>query len=179
MKQNTELQEAPSFSRLGCLVGSCVVLLLSLLMMRMITLVFQHQVEVMPLRLILGFGIIFNTIIPILLAYTHFGRMGFWIGVNALFISYGMLYPIFNAALLGSIALLCEVTYIVPLMVGGLGLAFIGCGSCFSRVDRVLSRTCVTCGMMIFILRAPNVIPVSYFVFTGDDTILQLIPNFF
>lgn len=169
----------PSFSRLGCLIAPCGGLLLSLLMMHMITLVFPHQVEMMPLRLILGFGIVFNYIIPIGLTYTFFGRMGFWLSATVPFISYAVLYSMLNSILLGSIALLCEITYIVPLIIGGLGLAFIGCGSYLSRFDRALSRTCFACGILIFILRAPNVIPASFFVLSGDSTILQSIPNFF
>ncbi|MDK2890686.1 MAG: hypothetical protein PWR21_1318 [Methanoculleus sp.] len=178
MKQNTGLQEGSSFSHLGRLVAPCVVLLLSLLMMRMITLAFPHQIEVMPLRLILGFGIIFSFIIPILLVYKYFRDMDLWLSVTVPFIIYAVLYPVFKSVSLGSVALLCETTYIVPLMVGGLGLAFIGCGSYVSRVDRVLSKACFACGILIFILKAPNVISVSYFVFTGDDTLLRPILNF-
>lgn len=178
MKHDRRLWEIHSFISLKSSIVYCTPLLLSLLIMRMITLIFPHQVEIMSLRLILGFGIIFNFIVPILFVYTHFGRMDFWLSMIIPFASYAILYPVFDSILLGTVALLCDTTFIVPLIIGGLGIAFIGCGSYFLRLDRVLSRTCFVCGILILILSAPNVVPVSYFILSGDGTILRLIPNF-
>lgn len=179
MKQSKIMMKISSFMRLNSHIAYFIGLLLSLILMRIITLVFSHQVEMTPLRLILGFSIVFNFIVPILFVYAGSGHMGFQLSMTVPFIIYAGLYPLFDSVLLGSIALIYTTTYIVPMIVGGVGVAFIGCGSYFTRFDHVLSRTCIVCGTLIFILSAPNLVPVSYFVISGDSTILKSIQNFF
>lgn len=153
-------------------------LLLSLLFMRILTMIYPHLSEMIPLRIMLGFAMIFNFLLPLIIVYYGFSSPCIHISVIVPFTIHAVMYPFFDSISLGNLLLMVDPVYIIPLVTIGLGFGIVGCGSYFKKKDPVLSPICLICGFLVILLSVPNLIPVAYFVVSGDYQILETIQNF-
>jgi len=131
-------------------------LLFSLLIMRIMTSAFPDQAEAIPLWIILGFAIFFNTVIPIPITYFGLSTPNLHTNFIVPFIIRAGFYPLFDAILLGHITLIFYPDFITARIIDGIGLGIIGCGGYFRQDDRILSLLCMACGVVIIIMSSPN-----------------------
>lgn len=154
-------------------------LLFCLLIMRfIITLVDFFSLRI-PFRMMLGLDVAFIFIIPVLLVLVSANKMDIRICFFLPFLIYGIIFPICDALFLDPFALLGSPQYYISFLISGVGLGLFGVtGKMYSKNFRISLAT-FTIAILITMLNSINIIPVFYYVLTGDVAALQQIPNFF
>jgi len=153
-------------------------LLFSLLMMRLIVTVSEFLSIDLPFRLMMGLSIFFVSVLPIVIVFMSAHEMEFKTSFFLPFIIYGLVYPICYAFFLDPLALLIYPEYYITYLIGGVGLGLIGLAGNTYHSEFKKSMIIFTIGMTIMLINAANVIPVFYYVITGDITPLLNISGF-
>jgi|SRR5208337_2770224 len=158
-------------------LGISVVLLICLLMVRFIVTISDFLSINLPMRTFMGIDVLFIFILPPVILFITADKMDLETSFFLPFIIYGLVYPVCYAFFLDPLALLVYPKYYVPYLIGGIGLGLIGLAGNKYQSEFGKSMIMFTLGITIILLNAVNIIPVFYYVVTGDITPLLSIPD--
>lgn len=159
------------------ILGVGFVLLLSFLMMRVIVIMYDLlNYGYPPFRIMMGLAIVFVLIIPILAIFLSAKLMTPRTSFLLPYLISGICFPVCDSLFLDT-SLLQHLSYFLPFLIGGLGYGFIGLSGNYYHIDFKKSIIIFTAGMGIILLNSVNYIPITYYVLTGDTSVLSLIPS--
>lgn len=159
------------------ILGISCLLLVSLLMGRIVVTITEVLSINLPIRAFMATNIFFISILPVVIVFISAEKMDFKTSFFLPFIIKGAIYPITYAFFLDPLALLPYPGYYIGYLIGGIGLGIVGlAGNIYNR-KFIKSVILFTIGIAIILMNSVNVIPVFYYVVTGDITPLLKIPN--
>jgi hypothetical protein len=159
------------------IIGTCLVLLVSLLMMRFIVVISQLLFSGYPsFRIMMGLDLFFVLLIPFLVIFLSADSMDLKTSFLLPVIVIGFIFPVCDAMFL-NLALLVYPGFYIPLLIGGFGFGFIGLAGNHYHREFTKSILFFTIGMAVILLNSASFIPITYFVITGNPTSLMLIPG--
>jgi len=158
-------------------LGISFILITCLLMVRFIVTISNFFSVDLPMRTFMGINILFFFVLPPVILFITANKMDLKTSFFLPFIVYGLVYPVFYAFFLDPRTLLVYPEYYVSYLIGGIGLGLIGLAGNKYQSEFGKSMILFTFGITIILLNAINIIPVFYFVLTGDITPLLSIPD--
>lgn len=151
-------------------------LLSCLLVMRFI--IILNDLFQIPFRIVFGLNILLIFIIPVILVFALTHSMDLLTCFALPLAIYGILFPVCQAFFLDPFALLGYPPYYFVPLIGGIGLGVIGIAGKFRKKRLEKSLVIYSLGISIIMINTANIIPVFWYVVTGDPTPLTQIPNF-
>jgi hypothetical protein len=129
--------------------------------------------------MMMGLDVVFVFIIPIILVFMLANKMELSTSFFLPLVVYGLIFPICDALFLDPFTLLVYPQYFITFLIGGIGFGLIGLSGKIYPGDLLKSLMIYSFGISIIMINSFNIIPVLYYVVTGDMTPLQQISNFF
>jgi hypothetical protein len=159
------------------LLGISFVLLVCLLMTRIIFTISGFLSVGLPMRIFMGINVLFVSLLPVIIVFIAADKMDLKTSFFLPFFIRGIVYPVCYAFFFNPFAMLGYPPYYAPYLLGGISLGLIGLAGNKFNTEFTKSMVFFTLGIAVMLLKAPNVIPIFYFVVTGDATPLLNIPE--
>lgn len=142
----------------------------SLLIWWFLTLIIEVYDVTLMLRLVRGLAILFVVFIPVLLVIEGFQNSNPAAGFFIPLLLYALTIPLFDS-ILAHINFLTEPSVIVPQVIGGIGFGIIGIGSYSLKRSWFTCVVCMTAGLTLVFLSAPDIFQSLVYVVYGTDTV--------
>jgi len=175
---NIELFNNKKFSNNKKIVGISLILLISVLFPRFISLLSDYFSWNVSLRMMISMTLLFIFIIPILTVFFSMKSVNIRTSFLLPFLVTGLVFPVCDALFLEPFALLTDPLYYIMFLILALGLGLVGIAGNVWPTSAKKSIGILTIGLIIVLLNSMNILPVFYYAITGDMTPLYQIPDF-
>ncbi len=169
------MMESVSWGKNRNILWICFGLLACLLMMRFMVIISKFlSFDYPPFRIMMGLDVVFLYLIPVLLVFILTDTLEPGMSFLVPFILVGIVFPLCDVIFLDPTLLLVP-EHFVPFLVGGAGLGLIGLAGNYHRREFKKSLVIFTLGIAITLLNSARLLPIPYYVLTGDASSLTLI----
>lgn len=159
------------------LIGISIILLICLLIPRIVFVISEFFSIGLSMRIFMGINVLFVSVLPVIIVFFSTDKMDLKTSFLMPFFVRGLIYPVCYAFFFDPFAMLIYPQYYAPYLLGGIGLGLIGLAGNKFHTEFTKSLAFLSLGVAVLLLKAPNIIPISYYIVTGDATPLLDIPQ--